>query len=69
MNFSPCDKKSTAMLEDGRYPFASKAVDYASREASICPNARLLDEAQKDMNVYDKLQIQPVRPQNRLIFV
>ena len=44
------------MLEDGRYPFASKAVDYASREASLCPNPVLLDEAQKDMNVFDKLQ-------------
>ena len=56
MKFSPGDKKSTAMLEDGRYPFASKALDYASREASIYPNAQLLGEAQKDMNVYDKLQ-------------
>lgn len=44
------------MLEDGRYPFASKALDYASREASIYPNAQLLGEAQRDMNVYNKLQ-------------
>jgi len=39
------------MLGDGRYPFASNAVDYTSREASICPNTRLLDEAQKSMNL------------------
>ena len=56
MKLSPGDKKTTAMLDDGRYPFASKAVDYASRETSLCPNAVLLGEAQKDMNVYDKLQ-------------
>ena len=56
MKLSPGDKKTTAMLDDGRYPFAIKAVDYASREVSISPNAQLLEEAQKDMNVYDKLQ-------------
>ena len=56
LKLSPGDKKTIAMLEDGRYPFASKAVDYASREISICPNKQLLEEAKKDMDVYDKLQ-------------
>ncbi len=56
LKLSPVDKKSTAMLEDGRYPFASKAVDYASREVSICPNAQLLDDAKRDLQVYDKLK-------------
>jgi len=56
LKLSPGDKKTIAMLDDGRYPFASKAVDYASREISICPNKQLLDEAMKDLNVYDNLQ-------------
>jgi hypothetical protein len=30
------------MLDDGRIPFASKALDYASHEVSISPNPLLL---------------------------
>lgn len=50
------DKKKTAMLDDGRIPFASKALDYASREPSISPNPLLLTEAQTDNNLFVKLQ-------------
>ena len=50
------DKKATAMLDDGRIPFALKAVEYASREAAVSPNPSLLDEAKKDLEVYTKLQ-------------
>ncbi len=57
VKLSSAESKSLAMLQDGRYPFASKAVDYASREQSICPNPQLLEEAKKDIGIYDKLQI------------
>ena len=53
---SPSDKKATAMLDEGRIPFATKAVEYASREAAISPNPPLLIEAQKDLQVYTRLQ-------------
>lgn len=56
VKLSPAESKSLAMLLDGRYPFASKALDYASREQSICPNPQLLEEARKDINIFDKLQ-------------
>jgi hypothetical protein len=56
VKLSAGDKKTTAMLDDGRYPFASKALDYASREASISPNPLLLEEAILDSNLYNKLQ-------------
>ena len=44
------------MLDDGRIPFACKALDYASREASILPNPLLLEEAKMDSNLFGKLQ-------------
>ena len=53
---SPGEKKATAMLDEGRIPFALKAVEYASSEASISPNPSLLKEAKKDLEVYTKLQ-------------
>ena len=53
---SPGDKKATAMLDEGRAPFALKAVDYASREVAVSPNPQLLVEAKKDLDVYNKLQ-------------
>lgn len=56
VKLSADDKKKTAMLDDGRTPFASKALDYASRESSISPNPLLLEEAQKDSNLFGKLQ-------------
>lgn len=56
VKLSADDKKKTAMLDDGRTPFASKALDYASREPSISPNPLLLEEAQKDSNLFGKLQ-------------
>jgi hypothetical protein len=56
VKLSPDDKKKTSMLDDGRIPFASKALDYASREASISPNPLLLEEAQIDSNLFGKLQ-------------
>lgn len=56
VKLSAGDKKSTAMLDDGRAPFATKALDYASREASISPNPLLLQEAKIDSNLYGKLQ-------------
>lgn len=56
VKLSADDKKKTAMLDDGRAPFASKALDYASREASISPNPLLLEEAKLDSNLYGKLQ-------------
>ncbi|HZK94812.1 MAG TPA: hypothetical protein VFC67_11435 [Prolixibacteraceae bacterium] len=54
--FSAAEKKKTAMLDDGRIPFANKALDYASREASISPNPLLLEEAKMDSNLFIKLQ-------------
>jgi hypothetical protein len=56
VKLSAGDKKTTAMLDDGRAPFATKALDYASREASISPNPLLLEEAKLDSNLYVKLQ-------------
>ena len=56
VKLSPAESKTMAMLQDGRYPFASKAIDYASREQSICPNPQLLEEAKKDIGIFDKLQ-------------
>lgn len=56
VKLSPDDKKKTAMLDDGRIPFASKALDYASREPSISPNPLLLEGAQIDSNLFGKLQ-------------
>ena len=56
VKLSADDKKKTAMLDDGRTPFASKALDYASREASISPNPLLLEEAKLDSNLFGKLQ-------------
>ena len=56
VKLSAGDKKSTAMLDDGRAPFATKALDYASREATISPNPLLLQEAKIDSNLYGKLQ-------------
>jgi len=56
VKLSPDDKKKTAMLDDGRIPFVSKALDYASREPSISPNPLLLEEAQIDSNLFGKLQ-------------
>lgn len=56
VKLSADDKKKTAMLDDGRAPFASKALDYASREASISPNPILLEEAMMDSILYGKLQ-------------
>jgi len=44
------------MLDEGRVPFALKAVEYASRETAISPNPPLLSEAQKDLAIYTKLQ-------------
>ena len=52
----PSDKKATAMLDEGRIPFALKAVEYASLEAAVSPNPQLLIEAKKDLAVYNKLQ-------------
>ena len=56
VKLSAGDKKTTAMLDDGHTPFATKALDYASREASISPNPLLLEEAKLDSNLYGKLQ-------------
>jgi hypothetical protein len=56
VKLSADDKKKTPMLDDGRIPFASKALDYASREASISPNPMLLEEAMIDSNLFGKLQ-------------
>lgn len=56
VKLSADDKKKTAMLDDGRAPFASKALDYASRETSISPNPLLLKEAKLDSNLFGKLQ-------------
>jgi len=56
VKLSPAQKKATAMLDDGRIPFANKALDYASREVSISPNQLLLEEAKKDSQLYNKLQ-------------
>lgn len=56
VKLSAGEKKTTAMLDDGRAPFATKALDYASREPSICPNPLLLEEAELDRNLYTKLQ-------------
>jgi hypothetical protein len=53
---SPGDKKATSMLDEGRVPFALKAVEYASRETAISPNPPLLQEAKKDLDIYNKLQ-------------
>jgi hypothetical protein len=50
------DKKASPMLDEGRVPFALKAVEYASRETAISPNPPLLNEAQKDLALYTKLQ-------------
>jgi hypothetical protein len=56
VKLSAAQKKATAMLVDGRIPFTNKALDYASREASISPNPVLLEEAKKDSQLYNKLQ-------------
>ena len=56
VKLSPGDKRTTAMLDDGRAPFATKALDYASREVSISPNPLLLLEAKLDSNLFGKLQ-------------
>ena len=56
VKLSAGDKKTTSMLDDGRTPFATKALDYASREASISPNPILLEEAKLDSNLFGKLQ-------------
>lgn len=56
VKLSAAEKKATAMLDDGRTPFASKALDYASREASISPSPLLLDAANMDSNLFGKLQ-------------
>jgi len=56
VKLSKGDKKKIAMLDDRRAPFANKALDYASREASISPNPLLLDEAKLDSNLFGKLQ-------------
>jgi len=56
VKLSAGDKKTTSMLDDGRTPFANKALDYASREASISPNPMLLEEAKLDSNLFGKLQ-------------
>jgi hypothetical protein len=56
VKLSASDKKAAAMLDDGRSPFAFKALDYATRESSICPNPLLLEEANKDSNLFSKLQ-------------
>jgi len=53
---SPGDKKATSMLDEGRVPFALKAVEYASRETAISPNPPLLEAAKKDLKVYTGLQ-------------
>jgi hypothetical protein len=53
---SPGEKKATAMLDEGRIPFALKAVEYASRETAISPNPQLLVEAKRDLAIYNKLQ-------------
>jgi hypothetical protein len=50
------DKKSSPMLDEGRVPFALKAVEYASREKAISPNPPLLHEAQKDLALFTRLQ-------------
>jgi hypothetical protein len=50
------DKKTTPMLDDGRAPFALKALDYARHERSICPNPMLLEEANKDSELFSRLQ-------------
>lgn len=56
VKLSPAEKKTTAMLDDGRIPFTNKALEYASREVSISPNPVLLEEAKKDSQLYNKLQ-------------
>jgi hypothetical protein len=48
-------KKASSMLEDGRLPFVQKALSYAQREASLNFNATLLDEANKDLSLYNSL--------------
>ncbi len=53
---SPGEKKATPMLDEGRIPFALKALEYASRENAISPNPPLLQEAKKDLDIYNKLQ-------------
>ncbi|HZL10508.1 MAG TPA: hypothetical protein VFC65_10950 [Prolixibacteraceae bacterium] len=55
VKLSASEKRSTAMLDDGRIPFTNKALEYASREVSISPNPVLLDEAKKDSQLYNKL--------------
>ena len=52
----PGDKKAMAMLDEGRIPFALKAVEYASRESAVLPNPQLLVEAKKDLALFNKLQ-------------
>lgn len=54
--FSPGDKKATSMLDEGRVPFALKAVEYASRETAISLNPPLLEAAKKDLKIYTGLQ-------------
>lgn len=56
VKLSPGDKRASAMLDDGRIPFAIKAVDYAIHEPSVSPNPALLAEGIKDLNLFNKLQ-------------
>lgn len=56
VKLSPGDKKAIPMLDDGRIPFTFKAIDYATHEVSVSPNALLFEEALKDSNLFNKLQ-------------
>ena len=56
VKLSPGDKRASAMLDDGRTPFALKAVDYAIHEPSVSPNPALLAEGIKDQELFNKLQ-------------
>lgn len=56
LKLSKSVKKSTSMLNDKRIPFATKALDYATRVPDLNPNPNLLVEAQKDNELFNKLQ-------------
>ena len=56
LKLSKSVKKSTSMLNDKRIPFATKALDYATRVPELSPNADLLVEAHKDNELFNKLQ-------------
>ncbi|WP_159521663.1 hypothetical protein [Sunxiuqinia indica] len=55
VRLTPEEKKTLAMMDDGRAPFTEKAIDYAGHEPALNPNETLLDESRKDISLYESL--------------